>query len=704
MRRPLEVVFLLAAILFVGLAIVGIVRGYSPVPFWDMWNGYLGFYGRVSAGEWQAWWEQHNEHRIVLSRILFWIDLACFRGDGRFLLAINGVLLGLIAAVFVRLWREQSAAAAPFVGWFLVAWLWSWMNRDNIAWGFQSQFFLAFLLPLVGLCLLAHGRPGAPGSTARLIGACVAGVLAVGSMASGVLALPVMTVYAGLARQGPNRCMALGWLSAICCSYFFRDYQMVGHHAAGGSLMTKLPQLVGFELVLLGSPAYHLAAGLSETAGLSLAGVAGACLVLASAWTAWRSWSDRDRGALPLALMMFNGYVIAAASATALGRSGFGIAGAVTSRYTLPALMAWAALLVANAGPLTRSGPAVVRGLAAVCALLVVGLLPLQLDAARPRHDELFERQVAALALELGVHDEQQARQVWHSSRAALAIAAEAKEANLSIFGLPPIRDAGDAIGRRFESCPQRAEPLAAGRVLSLEAIADERRFLRIRGEYHPAHAEPPRLPLVMLDAGRQVGAALVKPATAVPDDRPGLPLPGATFSGYVLAAAAGRTLELLDAERCVGVTLELPVVTRWFSVEAEAALPATTVPTTSLLPGTGRWAGTDFDQSRVPRMRVLGSYRTGDADLGVARLRVRRGDRLGYRTGPVAERQTIALVGWPDSSGPLPPAESWRVIVFDEATLPEEFEIELADQGADWGEWSAILLLEPESAAEPVP
>jgi hypothetical protein len=102
--------------------------------------------------------------------------------------------------------------------------------------------------------------------------------------------------------------------------------------------------------------------------------------------------------------------------------------------------------------------------------------------------------------------------------------------------------------------------------------------------------------------------------------------------------------------------------------------------------------------------MRVLGSYRTGDADLGVARLRVRRGDRLGYRTGPVAERQTIALVGWPDSSGPLPPAESWRVIVFDEATLPEEFEIELADQGADWGEWSAILLLEPESAAEPVP
>ncbi|MGD4365427.1 hypothetical protein QT713_22860, partial [Xanthomonas citri pv. citri] len=42
---------------------------FSPVPFWDMWDGGLGFYVRQMTDVSQ-WWAQHNEHRIVLSRIL----------------------------------------------------------------------------------------------------------------------------------------------------------------------------------------------------------------------------------------------------------------------------------------------------------------------------------------------------------------------------------------------------------------------------------------------------------------------------------------------------------------------------------------------------------------------------------------------------------------------------------------------------------
>ena len=36
---------------FVSLVAVGMVKSYSPVPFWDMWDSYLGFYLRVEEGD-----------------------------------------------------------------------------------------------------------------------------------------------------------------------------------------------------------------------------------------------------------------------------------------------------------------------------------------------------------------------------------------------------------------------------------------------------------------------------------------------------------------------------------------------------------------------------------------------------------------------------------------------------------------------------
>jgi len=58
-----RVIVLSAAIwaaVVVALAIFQTWQVYSPIPVWDMWNGYLGFYENVSAGDWSAWWGLHN--------------------------------------------------------------------------------------------------------------------------------------------------------------------------------------------------------------------------------------------------------------------------------------------------------------------------------------------------------------------------------------------------------------------------------------------------------------------------------------------------------------------------------------------------------------------------------------------------------------------------------------------------------------------
>jgi hypothetical protein len=92
------------------LACAGGVVGYSPVPFWDMWDGTVLFLHNFLAGDWTALFSQHNEHRIVLTRLLFLVEYAVLDGSGRYLIAANYVFALLAAATF---WRALAWLHAP---------------------------------------------------------------------------------------------------------------------------------------------------------------------------------------------------------------------------------------------------------------------------------------------------------------------------------------------------------------------------------------------------------------------------------------------------------------------------------------------------------------------------------------------------------------------------------------------------------------
>lgn len=84
---------ILAALFFAGSTIAGAVRWFSPVPYWDMWDGYVAFFLDVSKGDWSQFFAQANEHRIVFSKNLFWLDMRYFGGQSRLLIASNVALL-----------------------------------------------------------------------------------------------------------------------------------------------------------------------------------------------------------------------------------------------------------------------------------------------------------------------------------------------------------------------------------------------------------------------------------------------------------------------------------------------------------------------------------------------------------------------------------------------------------------------------------
>jgi hypothetical protein len=224
-------VFGSSAFIFILLAILGTIRSYSPVPFWDMWDGFLQFYLKVSSGDWGAWWVGHNEHRIVLSRLFFWLDLRFFGGTGWFSLSATYLLIVVVGAFIALIWHEQTGSlqgrnlltgsdnSRRFSDWyvllFLMAWIFSWSQYENLTWAFQDQFVLAQLLPLSGLYFLHLSATNLQRTRRYYCISVLSGILALGTMANGVFALPVMAFYSAIVRMKFWRTAILAILS-IC--------------------------------------------------------------------------------------------------------------------------------------------------------------------------------------------------------------------------------------------------------------------------------------------------------------------------------------------------------------------------------------------------------------------------------------------------------------------------------------------------------
>jgi hypothetical protein len=84
--RHVDVVLaLMVGFSFLALACLGIFNNYTPVPFWDMWERVVFFGSRVADNDLSAFLEPHNNHRIFLSNLLFYIDQIVFGGGYQFL-------------------------------------------------------------------------------------------------------------------------------------------------------------------------------------------------------------------------------------------------------------------------------------------------------------------------------------------------------------------------------------------------------------------------------------------------------------------------------------------------------------------------------------------------------------------------------------------------------------------------------------------
>ncbi|GKT25604.1 hypothetical protein [Acidovorax sp. SUPP3334] len=476
------------AALFALATAVAAWRTFTAVPIWDMW-GAVDFYADVrDGGGWSAWWRLFNEHRLVLSKALFWMEYRWFGGTQVFLIAVNYLLVAGSIATFwaflkARLGPMPRATSVSALV-LLSVWLTSWIQQENLTWAFQSQFFLAQWLPLAGLYCLYRATQS-PQSLRWFIGGCTLGVLSIGTMANGIMALPMMALYAAVARMGWRRVAVLALLAALGIGAYMADF--VAPTPRPGLLAVLMGRPLGmlqYTLQYLGSPFQHLARQM-EAMWISQAfGVLFTGLTLARLVPALRAPRAH---ALELSLLTFVAFVAGIAFATASGRLQFSMEGSLSSRYTTPTMMAWAAL-----GVLYAPRVMALRGLArAGFTLLLVAvlaqMLAIQMRETK-RNDVAHLRMTGALALAMGVHDERRIGMlIWDRNLGEL-IVAKAQRHGHSIFGQPPLSDAATALGSHVDVPPARCTAF----VDWVQRVPGDARFVSVSGALLPDGEGPP--------------------------------------------------------------------------------------------------------------------------------------------------------------------------------------------------------------------
>ena len=207
------------------LVVVGarfwLVSSYgSPVPIGDQWDG-------EAANLFKPWiegtlrlgdlFQPHNEHRILLSRLLA-LGLLWLNGqwDAQLEMAVNALLCGtiavLVAVALVKLFGENVRTLIVLA---VGLWLALPYGHENTLWGFQSSFYFLIIFSLLAIWGLGlHPTFSASWWTgaAGLILACL-------SMASGVFAALVLL---GLSALRLIKKPAWSWSSVIliifCCA------------------------------------------------------------------------------------------------------------------------------------------------------------------------------------------------------------------------------------------------------------------------------------------------------------------------------------------------------------------------------------------------------------------------------------------------------------------------------------------------------
>ena len=330
----------------IAVAVYTIVVSYSSLPWWDTWE-YIAAIAKGQSPLSPSWlWRQHNEHRLVIQKLFFVVDLEVFHARQVFLLASIAVIqllhLGLWAWSMRVLGGWRGALWRCGVGGvaFCIFCPSAWMNYTM---GFQVCYVLSPLfatLSFVGLLLYwtdSQHHPEKPGSTKFLWLSILAALGATYSLANGNLLWPLLVAAALFLRLRRSAVLSIAITGVVSTCVYFYHYVRPPYHADPIASLAAPLRLMKYVAVYFGSSWVNGSVFTAEAIGVLGLAVASMVLLQTPSYV-------RTSRAFALLLVLTGTLCVGTAFITAAGRINFGVKEAFVDRYQTIALLFWCSL------------------------------------------------------------------------------------------------------------------------------------------------------------------------------------------------------------------------------------------------------------------------------------------------------------------------------------------------------------------------
>jgi hypothetical protein len=394
-----------------------------------MWNGDLIFYNNFINGDYSEFLLQHNEHRIIFTRFLFLIDNYFYSGNFKFLLISNVFLLSAIIYLFICIQRSLiiNNYSKFIINCFTISFMFSWMQSENITWAFQSQFFAAYLFPMLSFYFAFKSTINS--RQLNFIYAIVFTILSIGTMANGVLAIPISIFLLYYSGASTRRLIIFSMLTLTVLAIHFYFYVSPPFH---DSIFQSFKQnnfnILLFLFAYLGSPIFYIFKSLNFAL---LSGFLYISIYLIIIYLYFIKKFNKDNGMILVIISLIT-YIILTALLTSLGRSSSGIPAAFASRYTTASIVGWISL-ISIIFPFVKSN--IYNKIVQIfCILLITLSIPIQMSSMNSSRENLYERYISILALKLKVNDDFYLLKIFPYTDWLKTMAKDLIDARLGIF------------------------------------------------------------------------------------------------------------------------------------------------------------------------------------------------------------------------------------------------------------------------------